>query len=371
MELPSALEGERLLRVALWSIRGISARAIDGAIAAFGSLEEACRQPRPALAEAMGLRPGGRGQLLAAPADLAGWSADRERGSAARGGRHLLRGDDGYPDLGTLGDPPEVLWLRGELGGAGTLGADGLPRAVAVVGARRADPGAIRMARCFGAALAGAGYTVVSGGALGIDAAAHEGALEGGGPTVAVLGSGILRPLPASNRRLFARMLVAGGGLVSELPAEEPARAEHFPRRNRLIAAMARAVVVVRAGAGSGSLYTATAMSAQRRAIFVLPADPGEAAAGGEALLAAGALPVRSPAELLERLGGEVRRSRGGPPLDAEDGRLLAAIDRQPSGVAEVAARLGAPLGDVAARLADLCARGLARPAGPGRFIRT
>ncbi|AKU91220.1 DNA-processing protein DprA [Vulgatibacter incomptus] len=355
---------EKGLRAALWLVRGISGRAIAAAAASFGSLEAACAAPREALAAAMGLGPGGTKQLLAAPDDLLSWARSHVSQVAARGGRLLLRGDDSYPDLGTLADPPEAIWLRGAM----ALASDGCLDAVAIVGARRADLGAARLALGFGASVAAAGFAVVSGGALGVDAAAHQGALDAGGRTVAILGSGVLRPLPASNRRLFSRMLASGGGLVSELPPLEPARAEHFPRRNRLIAAVARAVVVVRAAAGSGSLYTARAMRALGRPVYVVPApELGPASAGGEALLADGAIAVRTPAELVDALTG--RQTEAERTLDPLEGRILAAMDPLPAGVAEVAGMLGMSASEVSRIVAGACARGLARPAGPGRFV--
>jgi len=356
-------EGERLLRMALWMVRGISGRAIATAIEAHGSLEQACALPREELAACMELKAGGRAQLLAAPEDLVAFGRGWMERLLKRGGRAILRGDPAYPDLGTLADPPEVLFCRGELGGAGTR------EAVAVVGARRADLAAIRQARQMGAALAEAGYTVVSGGALGVDRAAHEGALAAGGKTVAVLGSGVLLPLPASNRRLFSKILAGGGALISELPPTESARAEHFPRRNRLIAGLSRAALVVRAASGSGSLYTARATQAQGRELFVVPApEAGEAAAGGEALLAEGAQAVRDPDELLAALRGEARRR----PEEASspEGRILAAISLIPGSVAEVASQAKLTQGEAGVLLASLCVKGLAKPAGPGRFIR-
>ena len=362
---PPPPDPERLARLALWSIRGLSARTIDAAVAAYGSALDACRAPRDDLATALDLGAGTRGRLLAAPEDLVSLGAALEAQVAARGGAFVLRGEAGYPRLGGLVDPPEALWVRGSLAGAGGDAGGGLPPAVAVVGARKADPGAVHLARRFGATLVAAGFTVVSGGALGVDAAAHGGAVEAGGETVAVLGSGVLRPLPARNRRLFGRMLAGRGGLVSELPPLEGARAEHFPRRNRLVAALSCAVVVVRAAEGSGSLYTARAARALGRPVFVVPAaELGAASAGGEALLADGALPVRSGEDLLAALRGETAPAAA--PLDP----ILAALGVVPASVVEVAHATTLDPTEVAKRLAELCAEGVVRPAGAGRFMR-
>ncbi|HEY0839066.1 MAG TPA: DNA-processing protein DprA [Vulgatibacter sp.] len=375
MERESAAKGsrgpddERFARLALWSIRGLSSRAISSAAAVWGSAERACLRPRAALAEALGANEGTRARLLEAPEDLAAWGRALAEQVAARGGAFVLRGEEGYPDLGSLPDPPEALWLRGTLGDGGRIGAGGLPGAVAIVGARKADPGAIHLARRLAASLAAADFTVISGGALGVDAAAHDGALEAGGATVAVLGSGVLRPLPARNRRLFGRMLAGGGGLASELPPFEGARAEHFPRRNRLIAALSRAVVVVRAAAGSGSLHTARYMKAQGRPVFVVPApELGPAAAGGQSLLEEGAIPIRDAGELLAALRGEPARFTAAG--DGED-PVLEAVGLLPASVVEVAHATGLDQDAVARRLAALCAQGHVRAAGPGRFLRS
>lgn len=351
------MDGERELRAALWMVEGISGRAI----AAAGDLAEAVALPREELARRMGLRPHGRAALARAPADLRAWARAEEAALAARGGRFLLRGDPDYPELGRLPDPPELLTLRGSLGEAGT------GRAVAVIGARRADPAAVALARSLGAALARAGHTVVSGGALGIDAAAHAGALDGGGATVAVLGSGLLDPHPAGNRRLFARMLESGGGLLSELPPRAPARAWHFPRRNRLVAALARALVVVRAGARSGCAHTVEAALRLGLPIWAVGGG-GEENAGCRRWIEAGiARPIRDAADLLDGLGHGRRRELPADLAPAEL-RMLDALGGGPASLPAVAAAAGLSVAVAARLLAGLCARDLVRAAGPGRF---
>ncbi|WP_373048278.1 DNA-processing protein DprA [Vulgatibacter sp.] len=361
-------ERERALRIALWMVRGISAQAIDRI--AGQDFVGTCLGDRRALAEAMALREGGREALLAAPPDLAAWAAAQEAALRSRGGRFVLRGEAGYPHLGTLDDRPEVLSVRGDLCGAG---GGALPRAVAVIGSRRADPGTVGLARRFGAALARAGFTVVSGGALGIDAAAHEGALEAGGETVAVLGSGLLRPTPARNRGLFARILAAGGGLCSELPPGEGAMKWHFPRRNRLVAALARAVVVVRAAAGSGCFHTVDAAHRLGRQVIAVPAPAvGARNAYGEALLRGeGDRPPASPAGDVDELLALFGRQRERPVaagLEPEEQQVLSALGEAPAPLGAIAAAVGIEAGVAARILARLCARGLARAAGPGRF---
>lgn len=362
-------EDERLLRIALWMIPGITAEVLAVMVSRFGSLRQAMELPRAHLASLIGLGPGAARALEQAPSDLRSHGAAIEAALVARGGRFLLEGDGSHPDLPTLDRAAPVLALRGRLGHAGE-GRE--PRAVAVIGSRHADPGALRLARRMGGALADAGFTVVSGGALGVDAAAHLGALEAGGSTVAVLGSGVLCPSPSSNRRLFARMLEEGGGLVSELPPLQRASSWNFPRRNRLIAALSRAVIVVRAGWPSGCTHTVEAARLLGRKVFAVPApELGERAAGCTAYLESGATAVDSEDALLEHLGAASRRATADPHLSPEERQVLDALSSVPVPLLLVAGSTGMAPGSVARVLAHLCGKGLVRPQGPGCFVRS
>lgn len=358
-------ERERWLRAGLWMVRGVSARAIDR-LGTGPDAVAAAQGERAELARRLELSDAAAAELARAPADLGGWARALASALGRRGGRFLFRGDPAYPDLGTLPDPPEVLSVRGRFRGPGTSPP------VAVIGSRRVDLGALRLARAFGAALARAGCTVISGGALGIDAAAHEGALEAGGHTVAVLGSGLLRPQPSGNRGLYARILEGGGALCSELPPDAGAARWHFPRRNRLVAALASAVVVVRAGETSGCRYTVEAARALGRRLLVVPAPGlGGRSALGERWLEQGATPVPDAAALLEALGLAPQRRAAPPGLEPSERQVLDALQASDAGgvpLAAVAAATGFDAGTAARILARLCARGLARAAGPGRF---
>ena len=294
-----------------------------------------------------------------------------EEALARRGGRWVEAGAPDYPDLGGLENPPKRFCVRGSFCGAGR----GPHRpAVAVIGARRVDPAALELARRFGFALARAGLTVVSGGALGVDAAAHEGALAAGGRTVAVLPSGVLRPHPPRNRALFARILAAGGGLCSELEADARPIPWQIPERNRLIAALSRAVVVVRAARRTGCAHTVKAAHRLGRPIYAVP-PPAELAArwGYCADLLGGlcedavALPVRDPDDLLEALGVGAGRHDVGA-LGREERLVVGALAGRAASLGAIAAAAGLSLGATARILAALCTRGLAAPAGPGRF---
>ena len=220
----------------------------------------------------------------------------------ALGLRLLVPGDDGWPLAATPPDPP-CAWLF--------VSGPAPPEAaasVAVVGGRRASPLRRAAARSLGAGLARAGWCVVSGGAVGVDAAAHAGALDAGGATVVVLGCGLDVPYPRANTGLFARVRASGGTLASEHPPGSQPRAANFLPRNRLIAALSTAVVVVEAAEDSGSLSTARAAGSRGVGhVLVLPGapwDPG--AAGCNQLIRDGATLVRSLTDILEELGATV-----------------------------------------------------------------
>ena len=183
--------------------------------------------------------------------------------------------------LRELPRPPERLWVRGSLPAE--------PAGVAVVGTRAATEEALDLAEQLGRDLAASGLVVYSGGALGIDGAAHRGALSAGGTTVAVLAGGLDRPYPPEHAELFERIVAGGGALLAEVPPGERPRPGRFLARNRLLAALAQAVVVVQAPARSGALSTARKARDYGRPLFVVPFSPLEPRAeGGLALLARG-----------------------------------------------------------------------------------
>ena len=188
------------------------------------------------------------------------WAADPRH--------HLLAiGDPRYPAaLLELPDPPNLLYGKGSLA---ALGAPGL----AIVGSRNATTGGLQTAERFARALAERGFVIVSGLALGIDAAAHQGALAAGraASTIAVIGTGIDRVYPARNQALARRIVDEGGLILSEFALGVGVQAHHFPRRNRLIAGLAKGVLVVEAALESGSLITARLAGEQGREVFAIP----------------------------------------------------------------------------------------------------
>jgi DNA processing protein len=283
---------------------------------------------------------------------------------AAHDGNHLvLFGDPGYPPtLQHIADPPLLLYAKGRV--------DLLQReAVAVVGARRATQQGQANARQFARALSEAGQLVVSGLALGVDAAAHEGGLEGRGGTVAVIGTGIDRIYPSRNASL-ARRIAEEGCVISEFPLSTHARAEHFPIRNRIIAGMTRATLVIEAAAKSGSLITARAALDAGREVYVLPGSlRAPQSVGCHALIREGGRLVASPEDLLEDLG---LLEPGGPaaPVDEAANWLLAAIGHDPIGADELATRLQLAPSDMIASLLALELAGVVERLPGGVFQR-
>jgi DNA processing protein len=223
--------------------------------------------------------------------------AELEKGRAT-GARLVLHGGADYPPaLLDLPDAPPVLWVLGDA-------AHLMRPAVAMVGARNASSLGVRMARRLGLGLACAGYTVVSGLARGIDAAAHEAALAAGeGRTIAVMAGGVDVIYPLENTAL-ARSIAEQGCRISEHPPGLEPQARHFPMRNRIVSGMALAVIVVEAAAKSGSLITARSALDQGREVMAVPGHPFDPRATGcNMLIRDGALLVRGTSDVLEALG--------------------------------------------------------------------
>lgn len=200
------------------------------------------------------------------------------------------------PALLTMPDPPSLLYVKGRLDLLHVKG-------VAVVGSRSATPQGVEDAERFSRALSQAGLVVVSGLALGIDGAAHRGALSARGSTIAVIGTGADLVYPAAHQPL-ARQIAAAGAIVSEWPLGTPARAANFPQRNRLIAGLVGGVLVVEAAMRSGSLITARLANEMGRDVFALPGSiHAPLSRGCHRMLKQGAKLVETPDEILEELG--------------------------------------------------------------------
>lgn len=242
---------------------GVGPVAARQLLAAFGLPQDIFAQPYAALAKVLPERQARA--VLAEPDDTLSALIERTVAWVNEPGNAIFTlADRGYPPrLLELPDPPTLLYTKGD---ASLLRA----AAVGVVGARSATAAGIENARAFSQALSAASVTIVSGLALGIDAAAHEGALAGPGSTIAVVGTGLDIVYPARNRALAHRIAEAGV-IISEYPLGMGARAENFPRRNRLISGLARGLLVVEAAAQSGSLITARLAAEQGRDVFAIP----------------------------------------------------------------------------------------------------
>jgi len=289
--------------------------------------------------------------------------------AAARGGARFVTVDDvEYPaSLLDLFDPPAGVFVRG---------ADLRSPAVtvAIVGARNASADGEEVTASLGAALARAGVRVVSGAARGIDARAHQGALDHGGVTVAVLGSGIDVAYPRQNAGLIER-IARTGTVVSEYPPGTKALPFRFPARNRIVAGLARAVVIVEGAAGSGSMITADHALELGRDVFAVPGlVTSELAQVPLSLIREGATMIRGAEDLLDDLGlsagvgGDrgVPRTGPGPDLPPDEAAVAAALSGS-STVDAVAARAGLTLPRTLAALGALEVRGLVRRRG-GRY---
>jgi DNA processing protein len=266
-------------------------------------------------------------------------------------GNHFIpRTDPRYPPrLLELADAPPWLYVKGD--------PDWLARPMlAIVGSRHATQQGLRDAAAFAQALSDAGLTVVSGLALGVDTAAHEGGLAGLGSSVAVVGTGLDRVYPARNRDL-AHRLASQGAMVSEFPLGTPPKSGHFPRRNRLISGMSLGVLVVEAALESGSLITARLAAEQGRDVFAMPGSIHSALSKGcHRLIKQGAKLVESAADILEELGPVLQQQLRPPKADApasEPGGdpVLDALATGPLALDQLSERLGLTVETLSVRL--------------------
>jgi DNA processing protein len=303
--------------------------------------------------------------------------------AAARkhGVRILCRADEEFPPaLRRIPDPPVVLYVRGELRPTDAI-------ALAVVGSRRCSIYGAEQARRFGELLAGAGFTVISGLARGIDAFAQHGAVDAGGRSIAVLGSGLNEVYPPENRALAERLL-EHGAWVSELPMHAAVRAENFPSRNRLIAGMSLGVLVVEAAQRSGALITARLAAEYNREVFALPGrvqDPTSFGTNG-LIRDGGAKLVMGLEDILAELGevGAAMRPggcepRAAPPQAAQvvpgaltpaERTVLELVGQEAVLQEELLTRAGLGAGEVLAALTSLELKGCVRRLAGGRVAR-
>ncbi len=372
-------------------VPGVGTQGQRALLAAFGLPGHIFAAGRGALAAVVG--GAAADAVLAAPA-----RADIEPTLAWAGeaGNHILTlADAAYPrQLFDIADPPVLLYVKGE---PALLSRPG----IALVGARSATAAGEANAEAFARALAQQGLVVVSGLALGIDAAAHRGALAAGSAgagTVAVIGTGIDRIYPARNAAL-AREIAAAGAVVSEFPLGTPPLQHNFPRRNRLIAGLAEGVLVVEAALGSGSLITARLATETGREVFAIPGSiHSPLSRGCHRLIRDGAKLVETAEDVVEELRGRLgwpapavapaasaggRRRRGTEPaapaeappqaalaLGDETSRVLDAIGHDPTDLDTIAARCGLTVDALYAILLPLELEGRLAKLPGGRFQR-
>jgi DNA processing protein len=276
-------------------------------------------------------------------------------------------GDVRYPQaLLQIPDPPPVLYIKGR---ADLLN---LP-ALAIVGSRNASPQGTALAENFARTLSDAGLTIVSGLALGIDAAAHRGGLAGGARSVAVLGTGLDVVYPARNRAL-AHQLAAEGTLVSEFPLGTGPIASNFPRRNRLISGLSRGCLVIEAAAQSGSLITARLANEQGRDVFAVPGSVHSPLSKGcHLLIKQGAKLVESAQDVLEELhlpANVPEAANAAPRASAREHALLEHLGFDPCDIDMLSARSGFASDVVAALLTQLEIAGIVVAVPGGKFQR-
>lgn len=342
MSASSTHDLESWLRLCL--NRGISPRAQRELLAAFGSPGQVLRAPRSAIAAVAGEQ---ASRAWLNPVD--GAALGRALDWLAAPGHFLLTWSDvDYPAaLLEIADPPPILFAAGR---RELLGR----RAVAVVGSRNASRQGVEDAHAFALALSRAGLCVVSGLALGVDAAAHAGGLAAPGGSIAVLGNGPDIVYPAAHAGLAER-LASQGLIVTEHAPGMPPLAHHFPRRNRVISGCCAGVLVVEAAARSGSLVTARLALEQGREVFAIPGSiHSPLSKGCHALIRQGALLVENADDILQELGVAPSSAEPAPARIADDPGLELPIDHSPASVDTLVAHSGKAAGEVLTALARL-----------------
>ncbi len=385
------LDDETRALMALSLVPGIGATLTMKLLSRFGSAR-ACFAASEWELQAAGLPP--RLVLGVQSAARTGLATDEEE-LVRGGGVSWVRFDDPeYPAmLARIYDPPPLLFLRGTIDPADEY-------AVAIVGSRRARPAARAQAREIAHGLACERITIVSGLALGVDSAAHQGALDAGGRTMAVMGCGLAHVYPHANEALAERV-THSGGLLSEFPMSVAPMAQNFPRRNRIMSGMSLATIVVEAPLGSGALITGDLALEHGRELLVVPwQDDAPSAAGSNRLIEDGATPVQSAEDVLAVLAGTPRpvelrgrsplhasarrparreetpprrspRPEGAPPdLVGDEASVWTALTVEPTHIDAVVHLTGLPAGSVGSALLLLEMKSLVRQFPGKRFAR-
>ena len=343
---------------------GVGAITIGNLLEHFGDAEAVCAAPAGQLRQVPGVGP----KAAAAIAAVDESAVDEELALADKHGvRVLCLADEDYPaGLKLIHDPPPILYVRGRLEPADAV-------AVGVVGSRRCTHYGLEQAGRFGGLLGRAGFTVVSGGARGIDAAAHRGALEAGGRTIAVMGCGLCSLYPRDNVKLFEQIIATGAGaVISELPMTIGVKGQNFPKRNRIISGLSLGVLIVEAAQRSGSLITARLALEQSKEVFAVPGRVDSPfSQGTNSLIAAGSAALTQNLEdILDGLGrvGEVLTAEGAieaaspappaPELSEREAELLRLLSETELSLDELVRRSGLSSAEVTAAMTMLAIKG-------------
>lgn len=278
----------------------------------------------------------------------------------------LISANPQYPKLlREIHNPPAALYLQGELT---------TRPLVAIVGSRRLSDYGRQVTYKLASELAAAGLGIVSGLAIGIDAVAHQAALDAGGYTVAVLGSGLNMVYPARNRELARQILDSGGALLTEQEADMPPLRHHFPARNRIIAGISLGVIITEAAQASGSLITARFAREENREVMAVPGDITHPLAfGPNSLIKSGAALVASAADVLAALGLSAGTALAPPaePANAAEAQVLALLDEGVTASAELIRRSGLSASHFAQTISLMEITGKVRNLGSGTWIRS
>jgi DNA processing protein len=369
----AASDSDLLDLIRLTMVSGVGPHVMGALLERFGSPTRVFAASRAALRSVSGVGPKLAGSIADASKQI---DAQAELDLCRQNAVHVLAPQDAaYPPLlKDIPDPPSLLYVKGRIEPRDQL-------AIAIVGSRRSTPYGERTAERLAGALARTGFTVVSGLARGVDAAAHRGALKSGGRSIAVLANGLATVYPPEHLDL-ARALTESGALVSEMPMRQNPLSGLFTQRNRIISGLSLGVVVVEATPRSGSLSTARHAVEQNREVFAVPGPVDSLSSRGcHRLIRDGAKLVETVDDILDELGplkGEIRAAPDEPPvrhpaelgLSDSERQLLGHLSDDPTGVDDLIARTRLTASQVMATLSVLELKRLVRRLPGHRFVR-
>ena len=352
--------------VVLNNIPNLATAMIPQLVEHFGSAQAACDAPAKELEKCAFLTPTARKHILDKRGEQA--SARNEIDLANQAGVMLLNSESKqYPgQLRRIPDPPPLLYVKGDPAGSEDP-------AVAIVGTRKCTGYGRDMARELAQGLVRSGINVISGLAHGIDSAAHQGAMHAGGRTAAVLGSGLNVIYPAANRRLADEIVDTGGALMSEFPMDCEPEKWNFPRRNRIVSGLSRAVVVIEAPEKSGALITAACAMEQGRDVMAVPGNvKNRLNKGPHRLIRDGACLVESVDDILDALQFAPQQTTLdlGPRLTPQEDALYNVISGEPVDLDTLCRRCNCPVSEVLTVLTLLEMKGMIRQLPGKLFVR-